>query len=82
MPSGITIIGLGPGDSQDWTRAADTLFQQADEVYVRTTHHPSVADIPAKIHSFDEMYQSAGDTQRRSSRLPPLWYAWVSVRRE
>lgn len=69
MPPGITLVGLGPGHSQDWTRAADTLFQQAAEVYVRTTRHPSVADIPAKIHSFDEVYQSAGDTQQAQQQV-------------
>ncbi|MBE7552175.1 MAG: nucleoside triphosphate pyrophosphohydrolase [Anaerolineales bacterium] len=64
MPSGITIIGLGPGDSQHWTRLAGTILQQAAEVYVRTTHHPSVADIPAKIYAFDEINRSAEGAQQ------------------
>jgi tetrapyrrole methylase family protein/MazG family protein len=58
MPSGITIIGLGPGDSRHWTRAAYAHLQEAAEVYVRTGRHPSVTDIPAKTISFDEPVRS------------------------
>ncbi len=58
MPSGITVIGLGPGDSRHWTRAAETILKQAAEVYVGTTRQPSLADIPAKIYSFEERYPS------------------------
>jgi tetrapyrrole methylase family protein/MazG family protein len=65
MPSGITIIGLGPGDSRHWTRAAYAHLQEATEVYVRTSRHPSVVDIPAKTISFDEPV-SSNDTTRSS----------------
>ncbi len=61
MPLGITIVGLGPGDSQYWTRVAYALLNEANEVYLRTNRHPSVADIGAKIYSFDPIYQQAGD---------------------
>lgn len=61
MLSGITIVGLGPGDSQYWTRAADTLLQQTTEIYVRATPHPSLAAIPAKICSLTEASPAAGD---------------------
>jgi tetrapyrrole methylase family protein/MazG family protein len=57
MPPGITIVGLGPGDSRHWTRAAGELLGQAGEVYVRTIRHPSVGYILARIYSFDEVYQ-------------------------
>ena len=56
MPHGITIIGLGPGDSRHWTQAAATLLSQADEVYLRTTHHPGLADISAPTHNFDNLF--------------------------
>lgn len=55
MSPGITIVGLGPGDSQHWTLAAHTLLTQADEIYIRTSRQPGTADIAAKILSFDEM---------------------------
>lgn len=72
MPSGITIIGLGPGDSQYWTRWAGTILQQAAEVYVRTMHHPSVADIPAKIYAFDEISRSAEGAQQIAAQVVRL----------
>ncbi len=58
---GITIIGLGPSDSQHWTMAAYKRLTQADEIYLRTAHHPSVVDILAKIHSFDAWYEQSTD---------------------
>lgn len=61
MPFGITIVGLGPGDSQYWTRAAYTLLNEADEVYLRTNQHPSVVNLNAKIYSFDPIYQQASN---------------------
>lgn len=69
MPPGITIVGLGPGDSQHWTRKADTIFQQAAEVYVRTTRHPSVTDIQAKIYTFDEIDRSTGGAQQIAAEV-------------
>jgi tetrapyrrole methylase family protein/MazG family protein len=56
MPSGITLIGLGPGDSQHWTQAAAQALAQAREVYLRTGRHPSAADISAQIQTFDAWY--------------------------
>jgi tetrapyrrole methylase family protein/MazG family protein len=55
MSQGITIVGLGPGGRQHWTLAAYNLLTQADEIYVRTSRHPGVADIAVKIFSFDEI---------------------------
>jgi tetrapyrrole methylase family protein / MazG family protein len=58
MSPGITLVGLGPGGSQFWTAQARQVFQEANEVYVRTEGHPSVGDIPAPIiHSFDGWYE-------------------------
>jgi tetrapyrrole methylase family protein/MazG family protein len=53
MPAGITIIGLGPGPSEQWTLAARRLLHAAPAVYLRTAHHPSVADIPAPRCPFE-----------------------------
>ncbi len=49
MPAGITIVGLGPGDSHLWTQAAAALLTQSPEVYLLTTAHPAVADIPGTV---------------------------------
>jgi tetrapyrrole methylase family protein/MazG family protein len=61
MPSGITIVGLGPGDSRYWTKVASARLSEAPEVYVRTSRHPSLAEISAKIHSFEHLYLPGSD---------------------
>ncbi len=59
----ITIVGLGPGDPGLLTKAAWDLLHAADELYVRTEQHPTLAALPASlaIHSFDAIYTSAED---------------------
>lgn len=61
--STITIVGLGPGDPGLLTKAAWNLLNAADELYVRTDQHPTLAALPAtlRIHSFDAIYSSAED---------------------
>jgi len=61
--SGVTIIGLGPGDIKHLTYEAWQVIQDASEVYLRTAKHPIVAQLPdtLKIHSFDEFYETASD---------------------
>lgn len=58
MP-GITLLGLGPGDPNQLTRAAWDLLSSADEVWLRTRQHPTVAGFPSalRIHSFDDLYE-------------------------
>lgn len=62
MP-GITIIGLGPGPAEWLTREAWAALTAADEIYLRTARHPTVAGLPATLvkHSFDEVYETAAD---------------------
>jgi tetrapyrrole methylase family protein / MazG family protein len=57
--SGITLLGLGPGDPNQLTREAWDVLSSADEIYLRTRQHPTVADLPStiKIHSFDDLYE-------------------------
>jgi tetrapyrrole methylase family protein/MazG family protein len=61
--SGITLIGLGPGEAGQLTREAWDWLQTVPEVYLRTRQHPLVADLPAglRVHSFDELYEK-GDS--------------------
>ncbi|MDX1688024.1 MAG: hypothetical protein R3248_08580, partial [Candidatus Promineifilaceae bacterium] len=63
----ITIIGLGPGGGDLLTRQAWTALRAAQEagarLYLRTAHHPAVADLPPGLRreSFDHVYDSAAD---------------------
>lgn len=60
---GITIIGLGPGDSQTITRQAWEILLEAETVYLRTERHPAVPELPekSKYVSFDRFYESGAD---------------------
>ena len=56
---GITIIGLGPGDVKLITRETWDWISNAEEIYLRTAHHPLLAEFPksVKIQSFDHVYE-------------------------
>jgi tetrapyrrole methylase family protein/MazG family protein len=58
MP-GITLLGLGPGNPDQLTREAWDVLSSAEEVWLRTRQHPTVAALPASVvlHSFDELYE-------------------------
>jgi tetrapyrrole methylase family protein/MazG family protein len=62
MP-GITLLGLGPGNPNQLTREAWDVLSSAEEVWLRTRQHPTVAALPASVvlHSFDELYED-GDS--------------------
>ncbi len=55
----ITIVGLGPGNPACLTMEAWQVLQEAEEVYLRTERHPTVASLPAHLilHSFDHLYE-------------------------
>jgi len=57
----ITIVGLGPGDPRHLTREAWDVLEAANEVWLRTAHHPTVAGLPPHLtlHSFDHLYEEA-----------------------
>ncbi|MCY3780243.1 MAG: nucleoside triphosphate pyrophosphohydrolase [Chloroflexi bacterium] len=56
----ITIIGLGPGSIKHLTLGAWTKLQQANTLYLRTSRHPCVAELPAGLRcvSFDDVYEA------------------------
>ena len=64
--SGITLLGLGPGDPAKLTREAWEVLDSAEEIWLRTNQHPTVAGLPASIevHSFDDLYEK-GDSLRQ-----------------
>jgi tetrapyrrole methylase family protein/MazG family protein len=56
---GITIVGLGPGDSASITRQAWATLEAAEEIYARTRLHGAWAELPPglMVHSFDSFYE-------------------------
>jgi tetrapyrrole methylase family protein/MazG family protein len=58
MP-GITLLGLGPGNPDQLTREAWDVLTSAQEVWLRTRQHPTIAALPDSVvlHSFDELYE-------------------------
>ncbi len=58
---GITIVGLGPGDGRFLTREAWEILTTASMVYLRTSRHPAVDDLPTNLPrtSFDHIYDTA-----------------------
>ena len=59
MTSGITLLGLGPGDPALLTRQAWQTLEDASEIYLRTRQHPTVVGFPVslQVHSFDDLYE-------------------------
>jgi tetrapyrrole methylase family protein/MazG family protein len=59
--SGITLLGLGPGDPAKLTREAWDVLGSVDEIWLRTKQHPMVSGLPESldIHSFDDLYDGS-----------------------
>jgi tetrapyrrole methylase family protein / MazG family protein len=57
----LTVLGLGPGAPHDLTLEAWRILEDADEIWLRTYHHPVVAGFPQglDVHAFDEVYEHA-----------------------
>jgi tetrapyrrole methylase family protein / MazG family protein len=57
----ITILGLGPGAPGSLTLEAWRILEDADELWLRTYHHPVVTGLPEDldVHAFDEVYERA-----------------------
>jgi tetrapyrrole methylase family protein / MazG family protein len=55
---GITILGLGPGNPSHLTLDVIEWLQSITEIYIRTSHHPTVSAFPKslKVFSFDDIY--------------------------
>ena len=70
MP-GLTLLGLGPGDPKHLTREAWEVLSQADEVYLRTAQHPTVAGFPdhLKVQAFDHLYEEADTFEEVYQRI-------------
>jgi tetrapyrrole methylase family protein/MazG family protein len=59
----ITLLGLGPGNPDHLTRQAWQLITESNEIYLRTSRHPTVDALPdyLALHSFDELYETLDD---------------------
>jgi tetrapyrrole methylase family protein/MazG family protein len=69
--SGITLLGLGPGDPMLITRQAWDVLQECSELYVRTRRHPAVAGLTAAIEldDFDALDQSGESFDALRTRI-------------
>ncbi|MBM7557201.1 nucleoside triphosphate pyrophosphohydrolase [Halanaerobacter jeridensis] len=57
----LKIVGLGAGDLDLLTLRAYRTLKEAENLYLRTAHHPAVDDLKAEgvnFESFDELYES------------------------
>lgn len=63
MATGITIVGLGPGDPSLLTREAWQMLSRAEEVYLRTGDYPVVEHLPSGLvlQTFDSLYIELDD---------------------
>lgn len=57
--TGITLLGLGPGNPNLLTRKAWELIQNVTEIHLRSREHPAVSGFPPglQVHSFDHLYE-------------------------
>ncbi len=63
----ITIVGLGPGETDDLSRKAFRTLKQAHHVYLRTAQHGCVECLPQNditYHSFDHLYEAHDDFEQ------------------
>ncbi|HEY8173851.1 MAG TPA: nucleoside triphosphate pyrophosphohydrolase [Dehalococcoidia bacterium] len=67
----LVIVGLGPGDPAHLTLEAHDVLSSADEVWLRTARHPSVAGLPAGPHyrSFDDLYEAGSSFETVYSQI-------------
>lgn len=49
MPLSLTVVGLGPGDPDQWTTAARRVLTAASAVWLRDPAAPSAAHLPATV---------------------------------
>lgn len=69
--SGIIILGLGPGNHLQLTLEAWEILQNSEEIYLRTSQHPTVAYLPKNMYwkSFDHYYEEEKDFSRVYERI-------------
>jgi tetrapyrrole methylase family protein / MazG family protein len=84
----ITLVGLGPGRRESLTLGAYEALRSAATLYLRTAHHPVVAELQAeglsfvaldpiydRAPDFDHLYRELGETVLRAARQGDVTYA-------
>lgn len=68
---GIIVVGLGPGNGRHLTREAWDILTSAQVIYLRTSQHPTVAELPStiQIRSFDHLYEKATSFEQVYSQI-------------
>jgi tetrapyrrole methylase family protein/MazG family protein len=71
MPSALLIVGLGPGDPQLRTVAAQRALDSAERVILRTGIHPGLGDLLAdpRVTTCDDLYESGGSFDEVYARI-------------
>jgi tetrapyrrole methylase family protein/MazG family protein len=71
VSSGLTIVGLGPGEEGLITRAAWQALENAGEVYMRTNDHPlaEILQQYTQVRSFDEIYERETEFEAVYSKI-------------
>jgi tetrapyrrole methylase family protein/MazG family protein len=71
---GIVVVGLGPGPYRALTLEAVEALETASELYLRTRHHPTVAELPATLRwtAFDDLYEQAGSFEELYDRIAAI----------
>ena len=59
--TGITLLGLGPGNPNLLTREAWYLLEGLERLYLRTRHHPVIDELPVDLEliDFDDLFQQS-----------------------
>jgi tetrapyrrole methylase family protein/MazG family protein len=67
----ITMLGLGPGDPALLTRQTWDYLQTSTELYLRTSHHPTIPSLPSHLvlHSFDALYETSENFEQVYERI-------------
>jgi tetrapyrrole methylase family protein/MazG family protein len=71
MPSVLTIIGLGPGDPELRTVAAQRAIDTAERIILRTAIHPGLEDLLAdpRVTTCDDLYESGASFDEVYARI-------------
>jgi tetrapyrrole methylase family protein/MazG family protein len=69
--TGITLLGLGPGNPKYLTREAWQWLEGISEIYLYTSQHPAVAAIPSTVKclNFDSINAGVDDIPSRHKRI-------------
>jgi tetrapyrrole methylase family protein/MazG family protein len=70
--TGITLLGLGPGNPNLLTREAWHILDGLERLYLRTRHHPVIDELQEEIEliDFDDLFQEQSSSESLQSQIP------------